>query len=193
MASACIIVTAVKLGELKDYRIIMLSHRIILLIVLLFFFAFQEARDESAGYRFDLKGLAGVWEGIGEAVIPKTSIPLDIAGKACFTYDSVQGYLRTMIVAEKFFFTYVDSGHLYHNPTTDSILWDIWDGFGKFGQYRGRVNGPILTGVMEKEKWRYHIVVNLVNRDSLTFTLTARKDSGEWKPRASIDLWRVRP
>lgn len=170
----------------------MLSYRIIPLIMVLFFITSREARDESTSQHFNLKGLAGVWEGVGEAIIPKTDIPLEIAGNAYFAYDSVRGYLRTEIVAQKFFFTYTDSGHLYYNPVTDSIVWDIWDGFGKFGKYHGKVDGHILNGVLDKEKWRYHISVKFAHQDSLSFTLTARKGSGDEKPRAKIELWRVR-
>jgi hypothetical protein len=80
--------------------------------------------------KFDLRSLAGEWEGDGDILIPKISISVSIKGKAVFAYDSLTRRLRTSLEASRFLLSYADSGYLYHDPTTDSINWEVWDGFG---------------------------------------------------------------
>ena len=62
--------------------------------------------------KLDLKELEGDWEGVGEFLMPVTSVSMSLAGKARFEYDSTAGHLRTALTGEKYFFTYADSGHL---------------------------------------------------------------------------------
>ncbi|MEZ5357381.1 MAG: hypothetical protein R3F48_01030 [Candidatus Zixiibacteriota bacterium] len=142
---------------------------------------------------FSLKTLDGNWSGEGEVIVPMMGFPISIEGKASFAYDTLQNYLRTSIQGEKFYFSYEDSGHLYHDTATDSIRWEIWDGFGEYGIYYGHIEDGMLKGTLEKEKWLFHIKVDFINTDSMTFTMTAQKGYvGEEKPQATIDLWRVK-
>ncbi|MFH1699400.1 MAG: hypothetical protein ABIE07_02335 [Candidatus Zixiibacteriota bacterium] len=141
---------------------------------------------------FQLSSLDGEWEGMGEAVIPMTKIPISLEGEAVFKYDSALGYLRTSIIAKKFFFSYADSGHLYHDPRTDSIIWEVWDGFGKYGKYHGILNERMLTGMLIKGKRRFDIEIDFVTDDSLTFGMSSQKQTDEIQPRANISLWRVK-
>ncbi|MEE9442004.1 MAG: hypothetical protein V3V99_04985 [candidate division Zixibacteria bacterium] len=141
---------------------------------------------------FHLSLLDGEWAGTGEAVIPMTKIPISLEGEAIFKYDSSKGYLWTSIIAKKFFFSYADSGHLYHDPKTDSIIWEVWDGFGKYGKYHGKLNNRKLKGTLVKKTRRFDIEIDFVTDDSLTFYMTSQKQTDEIRPRANIILWRVK-
>ncbi len=140
---------------------------------------------------FRLQALAGEWEGEGEVLIPKTSIPISIEGEAVFTYDSLTAKLRTEIKASKFFFKYADSGYIYHDTATDSISWDIWDGFGKFSRYVGTVSDNVITGSNTRHGYRYRVKIDFITDDSLNFTLTATDKDGDSTTRAAITMWRL--
>ncbi|MCK5125272.1 MAG: hypothetical protein KAR42_03360 [candidate division Zixibacteria bacterium] len=140
---------------------------------------------------FNLLSFEGEWTGYGEAIIPRVRIPISIEGKATFAYDSIANFLRTSIEARKFLFTYIDSGHLYHNPETDSIVWEVWDGFGEYGIYNGLVTDTLLTGTLRKDNYLFHINIDFVTADSMVFYMTAQKGfEGKEKPQATISLWR---
>lgn len=141
---------------------------------------------------FHLSQLDGDWAGTGEAVIPMTKIPISLEGEAIFKYDSALGYLRTEIIAKKFFFSYSDSGHLYHDPKTDSIVWEVWDGFGKYGKYFGKMNDRKLNGTLIKKNRRFDIEIDFITDDSLTFNMTSQKKSDDVTPRANINMWRIK-
>lgn len=170
-----------------------MMRRIIILIAIAWLIGptVRSTGDEAEPADFDLAALSGEWAGSGEAVIPKTRIPLSIEGSAYFAYDSTRQYLRTSVTARKFFFTYADSGHLYHNQETDSIVWDVWDGFGQYGRYFGKINDNVLTGTMTKGKWVFDVTITFVTPDSLTFDMTSRKGEGRDRPRAGITLRRI--
>lgn len=140
--------------------------------------------------QFHLKALAGHWEGEGEVLIPKTSIPISVDGKALFTYDSLTTRLRTEIEASKFFFSYADSGYIYHDTATDSISWEIWDGFGKYSRYVGTVKNNIITGAKTRHGYQYRIKIDFITSDSLNFTLTTTDRKGDSSTRADITMWR---
>lgn len=139
---------------------------------------------------FRLRALAGDWKGEGEVLIPKTSIPISIEGKAMFTYDSLTNRLRTEVQASKFLFKYADSGYIFHDTATDSISWDVWDGFGKYSRYVGTVENNIFTGMNTRHGYRYRVKIDLITDDSLNFTLTATDKDGHSSTRAAITLWR---
>ncbi len=142
---------------------------------------------------FCLNCLEGTWSGEGEVIIPNIRFPLSIEGNATFAYDSAGGYLRTAIEGRKFYFTYSDSGHLYYHPETDSITWEIWDGFGEYGIYYGEIKDGMLQGTLSKDKWLFHIKVDFVANDTIQFHMTTQKGfEGNEKPQATIDLWRMK-
>jgi len=159
------------------------------IVLLLLGGLFSTAATDSNG--FHLQTLAGNWEGEGEVVIPKTSIPLSIEGKAVFSYDSVTARLRTQIEASKFLFTYADSGYIYHDTATDSISWDIWDGFGRFSRYIGTVDNNVITGAKMRHGYRYQVKIDFITDDSLNFTLTTTGKDGKSSTRADITMWRT--
>ncbi len=159
---------------------------LILLLLGGFFSAGARRSDE-----FRLRALAGEWEGEGEVLIPKTSIPISIEGKAIFTYDSLTARLHTEIGASKFLFKYADSGYIYHDTATDSISWDIWDGFGKYSRYIGTVENNVITGANMRHGYRYRVRIDFITDDSLNFTLTATDKDGDSSTRAAITMWRL--
>lgn len=140
----------------------------------------------------DLRMLSGEWEGEGEVIIPKTPIPISIEGKAVFTYDTLTSRLRTSLEASRFFFNYSDSGYLSHDPATDSITWEVWDGFGKYCLYKGKIEDNVITGTQDREGWYDRITIDFFNSDSLSFRLTSVYQNGKVRERATIDMWRVK-
>ncbi len=144
------------------------------------------------GRSFDPWALIGEWSGQGMFVMPVTGIRLSIEGRADFTYDSTEGYIRTSMVGTKFFYTYRDSGHLYVDEEVDSLVWEIWDGFGKHVIYEGSIRGDTLTGRRVKGDAVYSITATLVSRDSLDFRLDYIDDRGRKSEKARFNLGRIR-
>ena len=140
----------------------------------------------------DLRMLSGQWQGQGEIIIPKTSVPVSIKGKAVFSFDSVSNRLKTAIEAGRFFFTYADSGYLWHDSATDSINWEVWDGFDTHRLFRGKMENNVITGTRSREGWHDRITVDFITSDSLSFRLAAVHKNGKVQERVTIDMWRVR-
>lgn len=147
--------------------------------------------DQGTTDRFDLKRLAGLWEGTGEITIPITNISVSVAGEAEFIFDSVKNVLRTSLTARKFLFAYSDSGYLSYNIANDSMVWEVWDSFGKYSQYLGKVENGQLRGEYPRRDGLYRVAIEFITDDSLLFKLTV-DDKGKSKTKATLDLWRVR-
>lgn len=143
------------------------------------------------GKKIDLGKLEGAWKGTGQLRMPVTNILVNISGQASFEYDSAQGYLRTALRGEKFLFSYSDSGHLVHDPQTDSISWEVWDNFGKRAMYHGTVEGNMIRGSRRHKSRLYSVMIALVTNDSIDFKLTVTGEDGASKDRAAFNLWRV--
>ena len=148
------------------------------------------AGDRENTDKFDLKSLSGEWEGEGKVRVPVTGMKISINGNAVFTYDSLTRKLRTSLEGKRFFFSYTDSGYLTHDPITDSITWEIWDSFGKYSFYTGKVENNVINGVKTKEGKLYNVIVNFITDDSLTFKLTTTDEDGEVTKRVALDMWR---
>ncbi|MCK4462235.1 MAG: hypothetical protein KAW46_10550 [candidate division Zixibacteria bacterium] len=144
------------------------------------------------GRSFDPWALIGEWSGQGMFVMPVTGIRLSIEGRAGFTYDSTEGYIRTSMVGTKFFYTYQDSGHLYVDEEVDSLVWEIWDGFGKHVIYEGSIRGDTLTGRRLKGSAVYSLAATLVSKDSLVFRLDYIDAQGRKSEKARFNLGRIR-
>ncbi|UCG62360.1 MAG: hypothetical protein JSV52_03485 [Candidatus Zixiibacteriota bacterium] len=142
--------------------------------------------------QLDLKILEGEWEGDGEFLMPVTDIPMSVEGQAQFVWDSVTGRLRTALTAEKFLFTYSDSGYLVLDSRTDSISWEVWDNFGKHAKYYGQVSGKKVVGNRYRRGNHYQVVVELVTNDSIDFRLTVTEPDSNQFNRAVFNLWRVK-
>lgn len=167
-----------------------LSFTALIPLILVSILSYHTSVGESTTFR--LSDLAGNWEGDGEVLIPKTSIPVSVEGEAVFAYDSLSGLLRTEIEASKFFFKYADSGYIHHDTFTDSISWEIWDGFGRYSKYLGKVEDNVIIGDKTRYGYVYRIVIDFITDDSLHFSLTTTDRDGDNSTRASIDLWRVK-
>ena len=141
---------------------------------------------------FDATQLEGEWEGTGEFLMPVTNIAMGIAGKAAFTWDSANGYLRTAIVGTKFLFKYSDSGHLIVDPTTDSISWEVWDNWGKHALYHGLIEDGVIKGSRRKGDGVYSVSIAMATLDSIDFKLTYTNDDGSSRDRATFSLWRLK-
>ncbi len=142
---------------------------------------------------FDPLTLAGKWQGEGSFLMPVTGMEISVEGEADFVYDSTYGYMRTAMRGETLIFTYSDSGHLAIDPVTDSLRWDIWDGFGRFVVYTGVIEGNKLTGKRVHGSRLYTIHTNFVGSDSLEFRLVSTEKDMTKIERARFNLGRVRP
>lgn len=141
---------------------------------------------------FDPTVLLGEWSGAGMFVMPITGIEMAIEGSASFVYDSSGGYIRTAMTGIKFFYTYSDSGHLYMNHETDSLTWEVWDGFGRHVVYEGTGTGDSLTGRTRGGSTVFHITATMVTPDSLDFWLHHIDAHGGQVVKARFNLGRVR-
>jgi hypothetical protein len=141
---------------------------------------------------FDPLTLVGKWQGEGSFLMPVTGMEISLEGEANFVYDSTLGYLRTAMRGETLVFTYTDSGHLAIDPVTDSLRWDIWDGFGRYVTYYGAVEGNKLTGRRVRGSRLYTIHTNFVGPDSIEFRLVSTEKDSTKIDRARFSLGRVR-
>ncbi len=141
---------------------------------------------------FDVFNLLGQWQGNGVFVMPVTGLEMEMEGSASFVRDTSGGYIRTSMIGTKYLYTYQDSGRLYVNPDNDSLLWEVWDGFGRHVFYEGAVNGDTLTGRRWKGKAEYKLTAQMVTPDSLDFRLYYINPDGERAEKARFNLGRVR-
>jgi hypothetical protein len=139
---------------------------------------------------FNLSHLAGEWNGGGEVLIPHIALPVSIEGQAIFAFDSLTQRLRTSLKARKFLFGYADSGYLFFDAATDSISWEVWDGFGKHCLYTGIKEANVITGTQKIDEDTYYIVIDMITDDSLSFKLMTTNEKGRTQQRAAIDLRR---
>ena len=116
---------------------------------------------------------------------------MDIEGKADFTYDSTEHYLRTAITGTKFIFTYSDSGKLILDPVTDSLSWEVWDNFGRHAKYYGTIDNGIIRGTRTKGNKTYSVAIDLVSSDTIDFRMTQTNADSSSFDRAVFHLWRV--
>ncbi|HOP07934.1 MAG TPA: hypothetical protein PLF13_11665 [candidate division Zixibacteria bacterium] len=129
---------------------------------------FAQAADN-----LDLHNLIGVWQGSGGFLMPVTGIRLDIEGTAEFVDVPDSGFIKTSLHGSKFLFNYSDSGHLWIDDATDSLTWEIWDGFGHYVTYYGVVEGSQIKGSRRKDQNMYLIEAQMIGPDSLCFRLRA--------------------
>ncbi len=162
---------------------------IALLLLLCVCSASPNAEDSPAA--FDLLALEGDWSGSGSFVVPVTGMEMAIEGRASFQYDSTAGYLRTVLTGAKLFFTYVDSGTMWLDPATDSLTWEIWDGFGKHVIYRGVVDGSSFVGSRLRGSRVYTVSTDFVTNDSISFRMTSRDAEGVPREKARFELGRI--
>jgi len=160
-----------------------------LLFVVALIFSISMAQSNS---KIDISSLEGNWEGNGKFLVPMTGVRINIAGRAEFRYDREAGYLRTAITGNKFLFSYSDSGHLFHDPLTDSISWEIWDNSGKHALYQGVAEGNLIKGARLRKGKIYSVMIQNVTNDSIDFKLTTTDPNGESVDRATFNLWRVK-
>jgi len=147
----------------------------------------------SAGDKsLDIKTLDGNWKGVGQFLVPVTNFNVDINGKASFQWIPEGNYLRTSLTGDKLFFTYSDSGHLVHNPATDSISWEVWDNTGKHAKYLGKAEGNEVHGARMYGKDLYEVMIKLVTPDSIDFKLKVTQPDGDSFNKATFNLWRVK-
>lgn len=161
---------------------------LLIALILIFSIAYSDHRKQ-----LDIRTLEGDWKGNGEFLVPVTGIRADIEGYATFAYNDIDDYLRTALTAEKFMFSYSDSGHLVHDTKTDSISWEVWDNFGKHALYHGKVEGNLVKGDRQRKDKIYSVTIEFVNRDSIDFRLiTTDPEDNESVDRATFHLWRLK-
>jgi len=80
--------------------------------------------------KFDLKGLAGSWEGEGMFLMPVTDLEVEVEGEGEFVYDAKRDLVKTTMSGSKFLVPYSDSGLLRYDLATDSVSWEVWDNWG---------------------------------------------------------------
>jgi hypothetical protein len=166
-----------------------MTVKLIFALIIALTFCAAVGEEETVG-KFDIESLAGNWEGKGKVRVPVTGMKISINGKAAFAYDSLTRKLRTSLEGKRFFFSYTDSGYLTHDTLTDSITWEIWDSFGKYSFYTGKVENNIINGVKTKEGRLYNVIVDFITNDSLTFKLTTTDEDGDVTKRVALDMWR---
>lgn len=142
--------------------------------------------------RLDLESLEGDWIGSGTFLMPVTEIEVDVEGKASFRYDSKSGRLRTALSGEKFMFTYSDSGYVTPDAKGDSLIWEVWDGFGRHSKYRGAFEGNSITGSRRWKGKTYSVEIIQLHADTLSFKMTVAGDDGTATENASFSLKRVK-
>ncbi|MDH3889442.1 MAG: hypothetical protein OEV49_00015 [candidate division Zixibacteria bacterium] len=141
---------------------------------------------------FDPYVLLGEWSGAGMLVMPMTGVELEVEGSASFVQDSSGGYIRTGISGTKFLYTYSDSGHFYVNPDNDSLIWEVWDGFGRHGIYEGIGRGDTLTGRRRGGNAVFQVTTTMVTPDSLDLHLYYLDNNGRRYQKARLNLGRNR-
>ena len=161
------------------------------LVLLVFASAVMVVADDQPE-KFEAERLIGRWQGKGSFLMPLTGIEISVGGEAAFTQDSAQGYLRTAMTGSTLLFTYSDSGHLAIDPVTDSVQWEIWDGFGRYVVYNGAVEGNALTGKRLHGSRLYTIHTDFIGRDSIEFRLISTEKDSSKVERAHFSLGRVR-
>ena len=140
---------------------------------------------------FDFESINGKWQGTGRIIFPGVEIPFDLDGKATFEHDSINGSIRTSLVAEKFLFTYSDTGRMVFIGK-DSVSWEVWDNFGKHALYYGHVEGNTIRGQRVHKTRKYEFEVTQLSPDSLMVQLTKQNEDGEIEPIADFQLQRVK-
>jgi len=133
--------------------------------------------------------ILGKWEGKGRARMPVTGLKISIKGNADFSRDSTDGHIRSEMSGHRLFFSYSDSGHLYIDPDSDSLVWEIWDGFGKHITYHGTHSDGAISATAFHDNKIHQMAIGFVTADSVTFRLTTinHDDTTE---NVFLDLWR---
>lgn len=142
--------------------------------------------------KIELENLDGNWEGDGKFILPMTSVPVSIEGKANFVYDKEKDRLRTSLTGEKLFFTYSDSGYITIDSKTDSVRWEIWDNRNKHAIYHGLRKDNQVVGERARKKDIYKVIIEQTATDSIEFKLTVTPPDGEEYNKATFNLWRVK-
>lgn len=139
---------------------------------------------------FSLKSLDGNWEGKGTAMIPGTSMTMDIEGSARFEYFDKDEYLKTSIVAEKFMFTYRDTGHMVYDSESNIVTWEIWNNIKQYAKYKGVYKDSVISTTRKHRGKIYIARIEIKHVDSLVFELLESKTDADPVSRASILLVR---
>ncbi len=138
----------------------------------------------------NLKSLDGDWEGKGTVVVPGTSITMDIEGSARFEYINEDNYLKTSIVAEKFMFTYRDTGHMVYDNKSNIVTWEIWNNIKQYAKYEGVYKDSVISTTRNHRGRLYFARIEIKHPDSLVFILSESQKDAEPINRASILLVR---
>lgn len=168
---------------MKSNKIALILFFLILLITITTIFGSDQ---------IDLKNLEGDWEGTGTFLIPGINSMMEISGNANFEYFNEKNYLRTALSAEKFLFTYSDSGHLALDNNSDSLTWEIWDNLGRHAKYRGNINGNKILGSRLYHKKNYFVKIELVHIDTIDFRLYIKEKDNSEHDQATFKLHRLK-
>jgi len=161
---------------------------ILFLIVVLLF----SITTISGAKQIDLKSLEGNWEGYGTFLIPGINSLMEISGNANFEYFNKNNYLRTELSAEKFLFTYSDSGHISIDNDNDSLTWEVWDNLRRHTKYRGKINGNKILGSRVYRKKDYLVKIELIHIDTIDFRLYIKEKDNTEHDQATFKLHRLK-
>jgi len=143
--------------------------------------------------KFDLKGLAGSWEGEGMFLMPVTDLEVEVEGEGEFVYDAKRDLVKTTMSGSKFLVPYSDSGLLRYDLATDSVSWEVWDNWGQHSMYYGQWRDGVIAADRLWKSRNYQVTVTFPHRDTLNFHLTATDPQTQLKTtRARFSLWRVK-
>ena len=142
--------------------------------------------------KIELEKLAGDWEGEGHFLLPGVHTTIDIAGKAKFKFDEKTKRLKTELTAEKFMFSYSDSGYISINPKTDSVSWEVWDNSNRHAKYYGIREGNTVYGERMRGKDKYEVKIVQTTEDKIKFNLIITEPDGDVFDKAVFELNRVK-
>ena len=139
-----------------------------------------------------LDGLVGNWQGTGEIILPGVDISMELTGEATIVYDTAGDFYRTRVSAEKFLFTYSDSGHLFMDGSDTGVVWELWNSFGQHLRLAGVIDGNTMRGSQRFGSRTYRLVLVQETAESLSAVITETRKGVDNRTVGKFGMRRVR-